>query len=53
MYIQFISVKMREIKGGPWDPKICSEAEFDHAVEAMEKLVMNRVWHLSVDQILL
>ncbi|KAG0147074.1 hypothetical protein CROQUDRAFT_43405 [Cronartium quercuum f. sp. fusiforme G11] len=46
-FLDFISVKMREIKGGPWDPKICSEAEFDHAVEAMEKLVMNRVWHLT------
>ncbi|CAH7668067.1 vacuolar protein sorting-associated protein 9 [Phakopsora pachyrhizi] len=46
-FLDFISVKMREIKGGPWDIKICNDAEFDHAVEAMEKLVMNRVWNLT------
>ncbi|EGG12020.1 uncharacterized protein MELLADRAFT_115110 [Melampsora larici-populina 98AG31] len=46
-FLDFISIKMREIKGGPWDPSICSDGEFDHAIEAMEKLVMNRVWHLT------
>ncbi|KAH9823315.1 hypothetical protein DFH28DRAFT_881177 [Melampsora americana] len=46
-FLDFISIKMREIKGGPWDPRICSDGEFDHAIEAMEKLVMNRVWHLT------
>lgn len=38
---------MREIPDGPWHSSACSEAEFDNAVEAMEKLVMNRLWHLT------
>ena len=38
---QFIAVKMRENE--VW--KTASEREFDNAVEAMEKLVMNRVHH--------
>ncbi|KAA1108449.1 hypothetical protein PGT21_013231 [Puccinia graminis f. sp. tritici] len=46
-FLDFISIKMREIPDGPWDPRTCNEAEFDNAVEAMEKLVMNRVWHLT------
>ncbi|PLW37038.1 hypothetical protein PCANC_17334 [Puccinia coronata f. sp. avenae] len=46
-FLDFISVKMREITDGPWDPRTCNDAEFDNAVEAMEKLVMNRVWHLT------
>lgn len=46
-FLDFISLKMREIPDGPWDPRTCSDAEFDNAVEAMEKLVMNRVWHLT------
>ncbi|KAG8973019.1 hypothetical protein FRB90_010040, partial [Tulasnella sp. 427] len=36
----FITVKMREVE--PW--KKTSEAEFDNASEAMEKLVMNRLY---------
>ncbi|MBW0477688.1 hypothetical protein O181_017403 [Austropuccinia psidii MF-1] len=46
-FLDFISIKMREIRGGPWDPTVCNDAEFDNAIEAMEKLVMNRVWHLT------
>ncbi|KNZ44181.1 vacuolar sorting-associated protein [Puccinia sorghi] len=46
-FLDFISIKMREIPDGPWDPRTCNDAEFDNAVEAMEKLVMNRVWHLT------
>lgn len=38
---QFIAVKMRENE--VW--KTAPEREFDNAVEAMEKLVMNRVHH--------
>lgn len=40
--MQFIAVKMRENE--TW--KTNNEKEFDNAVEAMEKLVMNRVYHL-------
>ncbi|EGG10929.1 uncharacterized protein MELLADRAFT_92317 [Melampsora larici-populina 98AG31] len=48
MLKKLISIKMREIKGGPWDPRICSDGEFDHAIEAMERRMMNRAWHLSI-----
>lgn len=41
---QFIAAKMRENE--IW--KGASEKEFDNAVEAMEKLVMNRLYHLYV-----
>ncbi len=37
---QFISGKMHAVE--PW--KSQSEAEFDNAMEAMEKLVMNRLY---------
>ena len=39
--LQFIAVKMRENE--VW--KNQTDKEFDNAVEAMEKLVMNRVHH--------
>ncbi|KAI9629457.1 hypothetical protein KEM48_012926 [Puccinia striiformis f. sp. tritici PST-130] len=51
-FLDFISIKMREIPDGPWDPRTCNEVEFDNAVEAMEKLVMNRVWHLTFTPVL-
>lgn len=41
---QFIAIKMRENEIWRND----SEQEFDNAVEGMEKLVMNRVFHLWV-----
>lgn len=44
VFVQFIAVKMRENE--VW--KDASDREFDNAVEAMEKLVMNRVYHLYV-----
>lgn len=49
-FLDFIAGKMRSVE--PWkgvlaDPNFeRAEAEFDMAMEAMEKLVMNRVWHL-------
>lgn len=50
-FLDFIAVKMRSID--PWREILSArdeqgEAEFDMALEAMEKLVMNRVWHLYV-----
>lgn len=34
------------VQSGPnWDAER-AESEFDMAMEAMEKLVMNRLWHL-------
>ena len=54
-FLDFIAGKMRQVD--PWksmldvdwrdDPER-AEAEFDLALEAMEKLVMNRLWHLCV-----
>lgn len=51
-FLDFIAGKMRAVD--PWksiltagDPEL-GEMEFDMALEAMEKLVMNRLWHLSV-----
>lgn len=54
-FLDFIAGKMRTVD--PWksllavdwrdDPEQ-AEAEFDLALEAMEKLVMNRLWHLFV-----
>ncbi|GAA5851269.1 hypothetical protein JCM8547_004190 [Rhodosporidiobolus lusitaniae] len=53
-FLDFIAGKMRQTD--PWksivevenrdDPER-GEAEFDMAMEAMEKLVMNRLWHLT------
>ncbi|GAA6027228.1 hypothetical protein JCM8097_002504 [Rhodosporidiobolus ruineniae] len=53
-FLDFIAAKMRACD--PWksiveveyrhDPER-AEAEFDLAMEAMEKLVMNRLWHLT------
>lgn len=50
-FLDFIAGKMRTVD--PWrallaeaDPE-AGEAEFDMALEAMEKLVMNRLWHLT------
>ncbi|GAA6056714.1 hypothetical protein JCM3770_006481 [Rhodotorula araucariae] len=53
-FLDFIAGKMRTVD--PWkslldvdwrdDPER-AEAEFDLALEAMEKLVMNRLWHLT------
>jgi Rab5 GDP/GTP exchange factor len=40
MVLQFISVKMRECD--VW--KDSSDAEFENAMEGMEKLVMNRLY---------
>ncbi|KAG8965987.1 hypothetical protein FRC05_002907 [Tulasnella sp. 425] len=39
-FLDFITAKMREVE--PW--RKASEAEFDNATEAMEKLVMNRLY---------
>lgn len=39
--VQFISEKMVQVE--PW--KSQSSAEFDNALEAMEKLVMNRLYN--------
>lgn len=39
-FLDFITTKMREVE--PW--RKASEAEFDNATEAMEKLVMNRLY---------
>jgi len=44
MGVQFISHKMRETD--IW--RHTSEAEFDNAMEGMEKLVMNRLYELYV-----
>lgn len=54
-FLDFIAGKMRTVD--PWkslldvdwrdDPER-AEAEFDLTLEAMEKLVMNRLWHLCV-----
>lgn len=53
-FLDFIAGRMRQVD--PWksmldvdwrdDPER-AEAEFDLALEAMEKLVMNRLWHLT------
>lgn len=51
-FLDFIAGKMRTVD--PWRAALVEggpergEAEFDMALEAMEKLVMNRVWHLCV-----
>lgn len=53
-FLDFIAGKMRQVdpwralfvqNGQDWDPER-AESEFDMAMEAMEKLVMNRLWHL-------
>ncbi|GAA5954727.1 hypothetical protein JCM21900_005134 [Sporobolomyces salmonicolor] len=56
-FLDFIATKMRGVD--PWKTIILeeartgpagaerAEAEFDLAMEAMEKLVMNRLWHLT------
>ena len=50
-FLDFIAGKMRLFD--PWKASLLEhdtergEAEFDMALEAMEKLVMNRLWHLS------
>ena len=44
IYVQFISGQMRTCD--VW--KSCSDAEFDNAMEGMEKLLMNRLYDLSV-----
>ena len=50
-FLDFISGKMRSID--PWRTILAGpdvdrgELEFEMAVEAMEKLVMNRLWHLT------
>lgn len=44
MMLQFISERMLECE--PW--KSGPEADFDNATEAMEKLVMNRLYELQV-----
>ncbi|GAA5860529.1 hypothetical protein JCM1840_000287 [Sporobolomyces johnsonii] len=56
-FLDFIATKMRAVD--PWKTMILeearkgpegaerAEAEFDLAMEAMEKLVMNRLWHLT------
>lgn len=49
-FLDFIAGKMRNVD--PWKAALAQadrergEAEFDMAMEAMEKLVMNRLWHL-------
>jgi hypothetical protein len=51
-FLDFIAGKMRTVE--PWKGLFVehdaerAEAEFDLAMEAMEKLVMNRLWHLCV-----
>ena len=45
--VQFIAGKMREVD--VW--KFASEAEFDNAMEGMEKLVMNRLYELYVGSV--
>lgn len=42
--LQFIATKMRE--SDVW--KNASDSEFDNAMEGMEKLVMNKLYDLSV-----
>ncbi|GAA98435.1 uncharacterized protein L969DRAFT_94204 [Mixia osmundae IAM 14324] len=42
-FLDFITLKMRSCE--VW--KDASEREFDNAIEAMEKLVMNRLYHLT------
>jgi len=50
-FLDFIAGKMRTVD--PWRTLLAEsdaesgEAEFDMALEAMEKLVMNRLWHLT------
>ena len=50
-FLDFIAGKMRTVD--PWRAILAEsgpeagEAEFDMALEAMEKLVMNRLWHLT------
>jgi hypothetical protein len=39
-FLIFISAKMQEVE--PWRSQ--NEADFDNAVEAVEKLVMNRLY---------
>lgn len=54
-FLDFIAGKMRGVD--PWRSMLAEndsergELEFDMAMEAMEKLVMNRVWHLCVPNI--
>lgn len=49
-FLDFIAGKMRNVD--PWKEVLAgpdierAEDEFDLAMEAMEKLVMNRLWHL-------
>lgn len=49
-FLDFIAGKMRAVD--PWKELFVeydlesAEMEFDMAMEAMEKLVMNRLWHL-------
>ena len=53
-FLDFIAGKMRSFD--PWKVSLMEnegergEAEFDMALEAMEKLVMNRLWHLSASR---
>ena len=54
-FLDFIAGKMRSFD--PWKASLMEnegergEAEFDMALEAMEKLVMNRLWHLSASSV--
>jgi hypothetical protein len=42
--LQFIANKMRSMEGSPWVD--VPPQEFENAMEAMEKLVMNRLYEL-------
>jgi hypothetical protein len=42
--LQFIANKMRGMEGSPWVD--ASPEDFENAMEAMEKLVMNRLYEL-------
>lgn len=54
-FLDFIAGKMRAVD--PWKSMVMDldaergEAEYDMATEAMEKLVMNRLWHLWVSSL--
>ncbi|KAF8586054.1 hypothetical protein K439DRAFT_1387685 [Ramaria rubella] len=49
-FLDFISDKMRTMDGSPWQN--CESQDFDNAIEAMEKLVMNRLYEFTFQPLL-
>ncbi|GJJ11315.1 hypothetical protein Clacol_005547 [Clathrus columnatus] len=49
-FLDFIADKMRNLEGSPWQH--ATQQEFDHALDAMEKLVMNRLYEFTFQPLL-